>query len=493
MPSRLQKLSADLIVYSVLIADEERLDFKNDALAGVRANYFNANHAPQREKTSITLDGRKLSFRCEMKQGEPLSWKISGGSQPCQTVKRGADGSYCVLSYTDNGTVCKRAYFDRNHLWQRTEYYGRDIGNSLTAVVSPFRSEGLYALRVEKTAADGSRTVARLYPSEKRQNVRCAALMYSNAGMLWYDARFAPSLTDSAPVQSGRSRGFDFRPEDFTDMAPEPLDFRNAPPLSDGDIAAVASAPVPVAEEIGEEERPYSAYDRIQSILLEAQKTNKSIFGEVASYAERERAAESVELAEPVPEEVPPEETAPVSEEAPGEISPEVSAPQPKQEYEAEEEKEPDMGISTPNGVYSYYGALDENGQREGRGRTASPDGVTVYDGEYHLDKRSGFGICYYKDGSPNYVGDWLEGSRSGRGMGFRRSDGTVHAGKWTQNVPNGIGARFDSEGEFLDVCRYENGVRSGKSVSFDEQGNVVIRVWEDGELISERIITDGE
>ena len=60
MPSRLQKLSADLIVYSVLIADEERLDFKNDALAGVRANYFNANHAPQREKTSITLDGRKL-------------------------------------------------------------------------------------------------------------------------------------------------------------------------------------------------------------------------------------------------------------------------------------------------------------------------------------------------------------------------------------------------------------------------------------------------
>ena len=227
--------------------------------------------------------------------------------------------------------------------------------------------------------------------------------------------------------------------------------------------------------------------------MLEAQKTNKSIFGEVASYAERERAAESVELAEPVPEEVPPEETAPVSEEAPGEISPEVSAPQPKQEYEAEEEKEPDMGISTPNGVYSYYGALDENGQREGRGRTASPDGVTVYDGEYHLDKRSGFGICYYKDGSPNYVGDWLEGSRSGRGMGFRRSDGTVHAGKWTQNVPNGIGARFDSEGEFLDVCRYENGVRSGKSVSFDEQGNVVIRVWEDGELISERIITDGE
>ena len=36
MPSALQKLSEDLIVYSVLLADHERLDFKNDALAGVR-------------------------------------------------------------------------------------------------------------------------------------------------------------------------------------------------------------------------------------------------------------------------------------------------------------------------------------------------------------------------------------------------------------------------------------------------------------------------
>ena len=42
-------------------------------------------------------------------------------------------------------------------------------------------------------------------------------------------------------------------------------------------------------------------------------------------------------------------------------------------------------------------------------------------------------------------------------------------------------------------VSGYENGTRSGKSVSFDENGNVVIKVWEDGELISEQTITDGE
>ena len=68
-----------------------------------------------------------------------------------------------------------------------------------------------------------------------------------------------------------------------------------------------------------------------------------------------------------------------------------------------------------------------------------------------------------------------------------------THAGRWLDNAPDGIGARFDSDGSFLDVCRYENGTRNGKSVSFDENGNVVIKVWENGELISEQTITDGE
>lgn len=32
-----QKLTDGLIIYSVLVSDYEKLDFKNDALAGVRA------------------------------------------------------------------------------------------------------------------------------------------------------------------------------------------------------------------------------------------------------------------------------------------------------------------------------------------------------------------------------------------------------------------------------------------------------------------------
>ena len=42
-------------------------------------------------------------------------------------------------------------------------------------------------------------------------------------------------------------------------------------------------------------------------------------------------------------------------------------------------------------------------------------------------------------------------------------------------------------------MCQYTDGVRNGKSVSFNENGDIAIGFWADGELISEKTITDGE
>ena len=493
MLSRLQKLSKDMILYSVILSDFEKPDFKNDALAGVRANYFNSNHCAQSDTTEIELDGRQLSLSYSMKEGEPVSWKITKNHQPYQSVRRGSGSSYCVMTYSDNGVVHKRAYFDGNHIWQRTDYYHQEKENKLLASVYPRMSDGLLTLRVEKFSDDNTKTRLTLFPSENHGGIKCAALVYSNAGMLWYDSRFAPSSVSTE--NSSDRKGFCFTLADFCSEADETLDLENAAFLSGEDIESADSE---LTENIPEEERPYSAYDKIESILLEAQKTNKNIFGEVVSHAE------------PVPEEEAPEETdeavesleeteteeIPAVEEPAAENdteAPEASDAPEEPEYEVAQEGESDMEIKTPNGVYSFYGQLDGNNQRTGRGRTTAPDGTPVYEGGYSLDKRSGFGVCYYKDGSPNYFGNWEEGRRNGRGVGFRQSDGTIHVGKWTENKPNGTGARFDSDGNFLDVCGYENGVRNGTGVSFDEEGRILIRQWENGELISERVISDEE
>ena len=121
MPSKLKKMFQDLIIYSALLSDCEKPDFKNDALAGVRANFFNAKGSPQTERTELVLDGRDCALYCTMKRGEPLSWKITRGGAPYQTVKRSFDGSYCVITYGDNGIVTKRQFFGIDHLWRRTE------------------------------------------------------------------------------------------------------------------------------------------------------------------------------------------------------------------------------------------------------------------------------------------------------------------------------------------------------------------------------------
>ncbi len=475
MSTPLQNISRDILIYSVLASDFERLDFKDDALAGVRANYFNAHCAPQAEKTDILVDGKPHSLSYALRSGEPLAWKMMCGNRPVQTVNRASDGSYSVISYGDNGVIFKRQYFDGNHLWLRTEYYDRTLENRLAAVIRPQYGEDTMMLRRQLFSQDGV-DACDLYPSLTAPKQRCAALVYSNAGMVWFDARFRPAQT--APADNAKAEGgFRFTKEAFLSAGTaDVLELQNAPYLSEEDVLQ-AGTPV-YTPDVPQE---YSAYDKIAEILFEAQKTNKNLFGELASLNPQ-----------PEPEEDPLEE-APAAAEAPAEQQPEpekTAEPVAVEAATSAGEPAPTSEIATRDGAYAYYGALDENHLRTGRGRTVTPDGVTAYEGDYVADKRDGFGVCYYKEGSPNYVGDWKSGNRSGRGVGFRRSDGTIHVGKWHNNKPDSFGARFDREGNFIDVCTYVNGKRNGKSVSFDADGNLVVKIWKNGELVSEKIIS---
>ena len=77
-----QKLTDGLIIYSVLVSDYEKLDFKNDALAGVRANYFNSGCKEQKEITEIELHGMDYKMSCLLTKNEPFSWKVTRDNLP---------------------------------------------------------------------------------------------------------------------------------------------------------------------------------------------------------------------------------------------------------------------------------------------------------------------------------------------------------------------------------------------------------------------------
>lgn len=535
-----QKLTDGLIIYSVLVSDYEKLDFKNDALAGVRANYFNSGCKEQKEITEIELHGMDYKMSCLLTKNEPLSWKVTRDNLPYQSVKRATGGVYSVITYNDRGIVFKRQFFDRNHTWLRTEYFNRSIADKLITRIYPRKVSGIITLVTEDIDDNGIVSVKTLFPSDKQSNENSRVLIYSNVGMLWYDASFLPSDMPFTEKKSYGNSGFVFNGDLFkNDFVPEnAYNLEDCTYLTDEDIPNVSDTAEPVSK------KDYSAYDIIEKILVEAHKTNKDLFGEIINHtseedfepaevkivtgekdeqlsddeveensqiSEHEIADDTDAVAETTDEQTEDSESV-VTVDSPDEASedeetdfenveanigthchkddvPTEESDEEKPEIVNEEEPHCDVVILTKSGRYTYFGNLDENNCRTGRGRTVSPDGMTSYDGEYLDDRRNGFGVCYYNNGSINYVGNWTDNSRNGGGVGYRLSDGTMHAGKWDNNTPDGYGARFDRNGNLIDVSNYENGVRTGKSVSFDENGNIVVSVYENGEKISEFLV----
>lgn len=535
-----QKLTDGLIIYSVLVSDYEKLDFKNDALAGVRANYFNSGCKEQKEITEIELHGMDYKMSCLLTKNEPFSWKVTRDNLPYQSVKRATGGVYSVITYNDRGIVFKRQFFDRNHTWLRTEYFNRSIADKLITRIYPRKVSGIITLVTEDIDDNGIVSVKTLFPSDKQSNENSRVLIYSNVGMLWYDASFLPSDMPFTEKKSYGNSGFVFNGDLFkNDFVPEnAYNLEDCTYLTDKDIPNVSDTAEPVSK------KDYSAYDIIEKILVEAHKTNKDLFGEIINHTAEEDfepaevkivtgekdeqlSDDEVEENSQISELEIPDDTDAVAEtsdeqtedsenvvtvDSSGEASeneetdfekveanigthcqiddvPTGESDEENPEIVNEEEPHCDVVILTKSGRYTYFGNLDENNCRTGRGRTVSPDGMTSYDGEYLDDRRNGFGVCYYNNGSINYVGNWTDNARNGGGVGYRLSDGTMHAGKWDNNTPDGYGARFDRNGNLIDVSNYENGVRTGKSVSFDENGNIVVSVYENGEKISEFLV----
>lgn len=522
MTNTYKKLTDGIIIFSVAVSDFEKLDFKNDALAGVRANYFNSNLSKQNDVTEVNFENKQYSLSYFLCKDRTLSWKVSKNNRPYQSLKKETGGIYCVVYYGENGIIYKRQYFDQNHIWLRTEYFDKEYEDRLVCKIFPKLIDGVLTLQKESRQSNNSFKSCVLFPSNKIPKKKCAALVYSNGGMLWYDASYAPEkFSDSINTESSnRTFVFDSKKFDKCNNDENILDIKNIDYLENVAEECVQSDSDNSINE-NSTEKVYSAYDKIEKILEEAHKTNKDIFGEIISQAadvdiaDEQTAfdkaddtaninviksvtidSENVEMKNSKCDDKNDAQTKiaqPLTDiQQNNNIKNVCEESSEDDNYSIKEEKPCNEVIDTLSGKYSYYGNLDDNNLRTGRGRTVMPSGQTAYDGEYLNDMRSGFGVGYYKNGNINYVGSWDRNTRSGAGVGYRMSDGTMHVGRWHNNAPCGYGARFDSNGYLMDVCAYENGVRNGKGVSFDDDGNIIITQWENGEKIDEQIINNG-
>ncbi len=141
-----------------------------------------------------------------------------------------------------------------------------------------------------------------------------------------------------------------------------------------------------------------------------------------------------------------------------------------------------DLTIESRGEAYHYYGSVDENGKRNGRGRTLMSDGNIAYEGEYEDDKRKGQGSFYFKDGTLCYWGNWDNNERSGFGVGISSDDRAVHAGNWEHNKPVGVGARFDSDGSLMFVSSNCEDKKKGFTISDLTDTSFTVRVWSEND-----------
>lgn len=419
----------NLLIFGVALEGYDVLDFTTDFLAGVRSNYFNSNLEIQANRVVQYVDNDEFSIVYSLIKDKQLSYKSYKNGELFESAEPTSDG-YLVNTYC-NSKIYKRMYFNKKHLWIKTVYY--NVNNPyLPDITEIIPVEIDNQLVFEKTTHnDDTSVTSYLYPKpEMPVDADYSALAFTDKGFVYFNTVPNKELV-SKTVYHDESvdnlGGFNFGEIDFnlSKNMNSTLDITKVEYLTDNNG------------------KPY--HINTNAVLNENTEINDEF---------TEDLSDDISIS-----------TNPV------------------------ETENPDKIIESCGEDYSYFGDLNDDGKRNGYGRTSASTGKTAYEGEYLEDKRNGFGTFYYKNGDINFVGNWQNNIRNGFGVGFRSSDKTAHIGKWENNIPNGIGARFDKNGNFLFLGNYVEGKKQGIGISVDENNNFIVSHFKDDQVISSHIL----
>lgn len=540
----------NIIYYSVALRVFEELDFRDDSLAGVRACYFESGCKIQEQETIQFFEQRKYDYCYKMEKDKPMLWKVLKDGELVQASKYLPDNMYCICYYNENQLPIKKVYFNQRHYWTKSEYFAPEKGADCVCSIAPKIINGYFALIKTVYSENGCIAVPMYMVTAAPKSEDCTAVAYSDKGMLYFTGE-APK--DAEEDLNENTEGFTFAPVDFNlarnlnstfDISYAPyLTAENGNPFSSG---------VELNNEIFSHSADYSA-DEEQSPEIEAEKDNENGNNSdkqtdyatdnetesITDIADNETESNGLNTSDsdfdkcentlqtendnsdsdfsneseplqqidddiPLPEK---ETDIPRSEKENDALVPDYDFSEDEdiniyhsKDFDSKREKfklgkqpSADKSINDGNTRFFYYGSLDENGARNGYGRTETQRGRTAYEGQYKNDMRNGFGTFYYKDGSVNYIGDWKNNKRNGRGVGFRSSDGEIHVGKWIDNLPESMGARFDKNGNFISLNNFVKGNKDGIGISLDENGKLIVSKWSNNIEVDSKIIIFGD
>lgn len=440
--------------YNFCVTDIDDTDLQSDILSAVRKSYF-STFEKIRDKITYDSEGVSMLYDYCIERDKPLRWTVKQPNGVVVQEVQPADGGKYYLCFYQDDKLYKRLLFSKLHTLLKVEYTGEN--GAVSRTVEPRKVQGGLCLLYTDTSLPKPQVLYEAPEvSEKPvlDELHAAFNDYTvaastNEGIVWFlsDEQLEhyrefvdlvktgiAEMIDKSYVDDGTPLYEKINPKDFNIKRnlSASLDIADAKPFGEI-IVEKACEPVDESDQIDE-----PADEPVEASLADTQPEEDTIAGEA------------------------PEDTA----------------------------GKPDKIIMADGVFYSYYGELDDNGNRSGYGRTLTDLGRTAYEGTYSNDKRSGKGAYFYKDGTLCYSGDWSENVRHGVGVGISARDGSMHIGRWVNNKPEGNGVRVTAEGSIKFVCKELSDGCTALMNYLDDDTVVITKYDKNGTKISEKKVS---
>ena len=471
--------------YNFCIKDIDDTDLTGDILSAVRRSYF-SDFEKIRDKITYDSEGESLQYDYSIERSKPLHWTVKQKDGTTVQEVLPHDGGRYYLCYYRDSKLFKRLLFSKLHTLLKAEYM--DENGAVYRSVEPRKIQnGLCLLYKDNTTDPKPLYVApEVFEKPVAEQIAASftdytAIASTNEGIVWFlsdeQLEHYRDFVDSSQKNIAQKIDQSY----VKDSAPL-YDKINA---KDFNIKRNLSASLDIsdAKPFGEQtvqeqpEPPVDTADDAQPVTL-AEAEDETHFTAPVITAD-ELSGQAVEDAKSIELQV---EDAPQKQD-------EVLTPPDKDEA-FDQTTNPDKLIKADGAVYSYYGELDDNDNRDGYGRTVTDLGRTAYEGNYHNDKRSGKGVYFYKDGTLCYSGDWDENVRHGIGVGVSAKDGSIHVGRWVNNKPEGNGVRVAADGSIKFVCKELSDGTTALMNYLDNDTIVISKYDKDGTKVSEKIVS---
>ena len=498
-------MSASLLarnVYCVCFPLRDSLDSLQGDLAQVRKSFFSGGKKSVRVGKRETIRGFEGKLQGKLSR-HGFYWRktvlrVAGTKRLLLEEAFDQKGGFVLVTRDFQGIIKSRVFFDKSHLWIKSEYYEPWDNKTARVIFKPVEADH----RVERFDWDNKNKRYRstmLYPIPYWEGTAGQSLLNAKFG----DPQFLVSTEEGVfcycPQTEAQARqaamkelqggtvmllpaweikeGALAQEEDedllgvsFTSLE-EYAQYQSSeeqPAPAQEEEAKSQEQPAPTQEkETKSQEQPTPTQEK-GAKPQEQTEGNSSSPMDPDGQAILQAARAAMKEKPSHPSSAPKEREMPELEPASQAI---LKAARKEQEKEIQ-----DTSSSLPEALEVRQGTIS------GRGRTQHAGGLTTYEGEFRNGKREGFGSYYFKDGNLCYAGFWKEDKKDGLGVSFRDSDHALHISRWKEGVPGEFVTLFDKDGNLRYSGRIENGKKQGAGISYNqEDGTIFVGKWQDG------------